>query len=128
MAPKWLLDETSFSVREGGKITLMGQNGAGKSTIFKMITGELKVNDGRILITSAKHIAIAKQVMPKEDKELTIAAFFRQYSRSDAHNIDRDIRDVLDAVDFVPQPPAGSSMSKEEVFAKFLDRKISSFS
>jgi ABC-type sugar transport system ATPase subunit len=29
----------------------MGQNGAGKSTIFKMITGEYKVNDGRILIT-----------------------------------------------------------------------------
>lgn len=45
MAPKWLLDETSFSVREGSKITLMGQNGAGKSTIFKMITGEYKVNE-----------------------------------------------------------------------------------
>ena len=51
VAPKWLLDEASFSVREGSKITLMGQNGAGKSTIFKMITGEYKVNDGRILIT-----------------------------------------------------------------------------
>lgn len=106
----------------------MGQNGAGKSTIFKMITGELKVNEGRVLITNGKHIAIAKQVMPKDDKEITIAAFFRQYSRSDAHNIDRDIREVLDAVDFVPQPPKGSSMTKEEVFAKFLERKISSFS
>ena len=128
LAPKWLLDESSFSVREGSKITLMGQNGAGKSTIFKMITGELKVNEWRVLITNGKHIAIAKQVMPKDDKDLTIAEFFRSYSRSDAHNIDRDIREVLDAVDFVPQPPAGSSVTKEEVFAKFLDRKISSFS
>ena len=39
VAPKLLLNEASFSVREGSKITLMGQNGAGKSTIFKLITG-----------------------------------------------------------------------------------------
>lgn len=106
----------------------MGQNGAGKSTIFKMITGELKPSDGRILITAGKHIAIAKQVMPKEDKELTISEYFRKYSRSDSHNIDRDIREVLDAVDFVPNPPKDSEMTKEQAFAKFLERTISSFS
>lgn len=128
MAPKWLLDEVSFSVREGSKITLMGQNGAGKSTIFKMITGEYKVNEGRILVTAGKHIAIAKQVMPKEDKELSVQEYFRRYSRSDAHNIDRDIREVLDAVDFVPSVPVGSPLTKEQVFAQFLDRTISSFS
>jgi ATP-binding cassette subfamily F protein 3 len=120
VAPKWLLDETSFSVREGSKITLMGQNGAGKSTIFKMITGEYKVNDGRILITQWQHIAIARQVMHPEDKELTLGAYFRKYSRSDAHNIDRDIQEALTAVNFLP--------AKEIVFADFLNRVVKSFS
>lgn len=118
--PKWLLDEASFSVREGNKITLMGQNGAGKSTIFKIITGELKPNDGRILITAGKHIAIAKQVMPADDKEKTIADYFRSYSRSDAHNIDRDIQEVLNAVNFMPP--------KNVEFADFLKRIVKSFS
>ena len=36
---KPILDEVSFSVRRGTKITLMGQNGAGKSTIFGLILG-----------------------------------------------------------------------------------------
>jgi ATPase subunit of ABC transporter with duplicated ATPase domains len=36
---KPLMDEASFSVREIAKITIMGQNGAGKSTIFKPILG-----------------------------------------------------------------------------------------
>ena len=36
---KPVLDEASFSVREGSKLTLMGQNGAGKSTMFKLILG-----------------------------------------------------------------------------------------
>ena len=128
IAPKWLLDESSFSVREGSKITLMGQNGAGKSTIFKMITGELHPQEGRVLVTNGKHIAIARQVMHPEDKEHTVADYFRKYSRSDAHNIDRDIREVLDAVDFVPQVPEGSDMTKEQVFAKFLERTVKTFS
>ena len=45
-----ILEEVSFSVRKGAKITLMGQNGAGKSTIFKLITGELKIDEGDIHI------------------------------------------------------------------------------
>lgn len=107
-------------MRDGSKITLMGQNGAGKSTIFKMITGELKPHDGRILITAGKHIAIAKQVMSPDDKEKTIAEYFRAYSRSDAHNIDRDIQEVLDAVNFLPP--------KNIDFNDFLKRIVKSFS
>ncbi len=118
--PKWLLDEVSFSIRESNKITLMGQNGAGKSTIFKLITGELELNEGEIHISAGKHIAIAKQVMPKDDKEKTIAEYFRSYSRSDAHNIDRDIQEVLNAVNFMPP--------KNVEFADFLNRIIWSFS
>ncbi len=128
IAPKWLLNEASFSIREGSKITLMGQNGAGKSTIFKLITGELKPHEGRIHITNGKHIAIAKQVMSHDDKHSTIAAYFRKYSRSDAHNIDRDIKEVLEAVDFMPKAPTNSSLSKEEIYAGFLEREIRSFS
>jgi ABC-type sugar transport system ATPase subunit len=66
------LDEASFSVREGSKITLMGQNGAGKSTIFKIIKGEYKAHSGRTLITAGQHIAMARQVMAPEDKMLTL--------------------------------------------------------
>ena len=126
--PKWLLDETSFSVREGSKITLMGQNGAGKSTIFKMITGEYAPKEGKIHITKWAHIAIAKQVMPHADKELTISEYFRKYSRNDSHNIDRDIRDILGVVNLLPSVPKSSDMTKEQVFASFLDRVIGSFS
>jgi len=32
-----ILKETSFSLRANTKITIMGQNGSGKTTIFKMI-------------------------------------------------------------------------------------------
>ena len=66
--------------------------------------------------------------MSHEDKELSVQDYFKKYSRSDAHSIERDIKEVLDAVDFMPVPPPGSSMTKEEAFSLFLSRFIKSFS
>ena len=45
---KPILDEVNFSERTGSRITLMGQNGAGKSSLFKMITGEIVPQEGQI--------------------------------------------------------------------------------
>lgn len=73
---KPLLEEASFSVRRGAKITLMGQNGAGKSSLFNMITGELKPKSGQINIGKDITIATARQVMAREDLDLTILEYF----------------------------------------------------
>ena len=57
---KPILDEASFSVRKSAKITLMGQNGAGKSSIFALIMGELKPQSGRVGVTNGATIATAR--------------------------------------------------------------------
>lgn len=95
---KTILDDASFSVRKGSKITIMGQNGAGKSTIFKLITGSIKPRYGKVNVDKDLHLAIAHQVMPAEDRTLTVQAFFRKYHTSDAHNIDKDIAKALEIV------------------------------
>ena len=71
-----LLDEADFSVRENAKITVMGQNGAGKSTIFKLITGVMKPQAGQISIQKGASIAVGQQVLPREQLEDTVREFF----------------------------------------------------
>ncbi|MFA7171099.1 MAG: ATP-binding cassette domain-containing protein [Candidatus Paceibacterota bacterium] len=73
---KPLLEEASFSVRKGAKLTLMGQNGAGKSSLFGLIRGELKPIKGQISINKDLTIATALQVVAREDLELTVAEYF----------------------------------------------------
>jgi ATP-binding cassette subfamily F protein 3 len=73
---KPLLEEASFSVRKGAKLTLMGQNGAGKSSLFGLIRGELKPIKGQISINKDMSIATALQVVAREDLELTVAEYF----------------------------------------------------
>jgi ATPase subunit of ABC transporter with duplicated ATPase domains len=98
---KPILDEASFSLRRGTKITLMGQNGAGKSTILNLITGSLKPEDGSIYVDSRLKIAYAKQVIPREDMGLTLKDFFAKYYAEKAYDLDRKIDNVLEIVNLV---------------------------
>jgi len=95
---KPILKEASFSVRRGSKITLMGQNGAGKSTIFQLITGESKPDSGAVNVNSGLTIATAKQVLPREDFEFTIKEFFAKCFADKVYDIDKKIDDVLEIV------------------------------
>ena len=97
---KVIFDEIDFSVRKGMKFTLMGQNGAGKSTLFKMITGEMKPQSGKIHIDKNASIAISKQVMEPRYKEMTVREFFEDQFDEKIFNIDVKIKDALEAVDF----------------------------
>lgn len=95
---KTLLDEVSFSVRKNAKLTLMGQNGAGKSTIFKLITRELKPNQGNVFINDNITIATAAQIINKEDLNLTVEQYFSKAFSPVPGNIKSQISKVMDAV------------------------------
>lgn len=93
---KPLLDEVSFSVRAGNRITLMGQNGAGKSSLFKLITGEFAPTSGTIFRTPTNAtIAIAEQTMPKDALTLTVREYFARAFTEIPYNLDKRIADVF---------------------------------
>lgn len=75
---KHILEEVDLSVRNGTKITIMGQNGAGKSTIFGLIIGEHKADNGDIHVSRGITIATARQVIRYSDLTLTVREFFEK--------------------------------------------------
>lgn len=95
---KPILEEVSFPLRRGAKITIMGQNGGGKTTIFSLITGILKPESGSIITNNKLSIATAKQVIPKEDLELTVREFFEKCFEKKIYDIDPRINEVLEVV------------------------------
>ncbi len=60
-----LLDKVDFAIEPGERIALIGRNGAGKSTLMKLISGELKADDGDIRIESGRRIARLEQEVPQ---------------------------------------------------------------
>lgn len=98
---KPILDEVSFPIRRGGKLTLMGQNGAGKSTIFSLITGTHAPENGSISISRGVTVAISRQVIPRGDMDLTVREFFEKCFSQKVYDIDPKIDAVLEVVNLV---------------------------
>ncbi|MEY2715792.1 MAG: putative transporter ATP-binding protein YheS, partial [Planctomycetota bacterium] len=70
-----LLDGVSGSIHEGERVGLVGRNGCGKSTLFKLIAGIFKPDDGEVQIARTVRIGYLEQD-PKlpQDKTLRGAA------------------------------------------------------
>ena len=95
---KPLLTEVDFSIRRGTKTTIMGQNGSGKSTIFKLITQDLKSYDGTINVVNGVSIALSRQVIPRDELDLTVREFFQKCFSEKVYDIDVRVDDILEVV------------------------------
>ena len=57
----WALKNVSFTVRPGEVLGIIGRNGAGKSTILKVISGILKPTEGSVSAVSYTHLDVYKR-------------------------------------------------------------------
>ena len=48
---KSVLEKISFSLEEGDKLGIIGVNGCGKSSLFKLILGEYEPDEGSVFIS-----------------------------------------------------------------------------
>lgn len=95
---KPILDEVDFTLRRGAKVTIMGQNGAGKSTIFGLVTREFSPESGRIHASHGLTIALSRQVIPRDQMDLSVRDFFQACFTSKIYDIDPRIDEVLEIV------------------------------
>jgi ATPase subunit of ABC transporter with duplicated ATPase domains len=106
---KPILDEVSFTIRRGSKITLMGQNGAGKSSLFGLITGALKPQSGRISIGPNETVAIGRQTIPRDQLDLSVLDYFQQFFREKQWDLPKHIENVLEVV-HLSMPPLNKTI------------------
>lgn len=57
-----LLDGLSFDIGEGECVGIMGRNGCGKTTLFRLLTGELTPDEGEITIAAGKRLGLISQI------------------------------------------------------------------
>src|SRR5262245_15595338 len=56
-----LFEQASANIPTGHKVGLVGRNGTGKTTLFRLLTGETEVDGGEIILPREWRIAGVKQ-------------------------------------------------------------------
>ena len=71
-----LLDGLSFDIQEGERVAILGRNGCGKTTLFKILTGEMDYDDGEVYINPNKRLGLISQI-PKFPAGYTVEDVLR---------------------------------------------------
>ena len=70
VAGRPLIEHASASIPEGHKVGIVGRNGTGKTTLFRLIRGELALETGAITLPSRARIGGVAQEVPSSQTSL----------------------------------------------------------
>ena len=90
---KRVLDGFDFEAMTGERIALIGPNGSGKTTIFRIITGEENIQDGTVGIRKDATIGMLSQMPPKVTDEVTVRDVLTR-SLKDVFDLEKRMRQI----------------------------------
>ncbi len=115
-----LFSEVAFAINENDKIALMGKNGAGKSTMLKILAGAQKPTRGMVAVPKDKVVAYLPQHLLTSDDatvmEETSKAFqevFQMKEEIDAINEQLTIRTDYESDDYMKLIERVSELSEK---------------
>jgi ATP-binding cassette, subfamily F, member 3 len=130
-------DSASVAIPSGMKVGLIGRNGVGKSTLFKLVVGDLVPLSGEILLPKAAQIGSVDQEHPATPTSLLdtiLAADTRREALNAALDVAEpeelaEIYQQLNAIDADRAPSRAAEILNGLGFANAdLDRPIAEFS
>ncbi len=57
-----LLENLTFEIQEGERVAILGRNGCGKTTLFKILTGQMDYDSGEVFVNPHKRIGLISQI------------------------------------------------------------------
>ena len=86
---EYLFEDVSFIINKRDRIGLVGKNGAGKTTMLRLITGEMVPESGNIVIPSEGTIGYLPQEMKLLSKKTVLQEAFKAFA--EANELERKI-------------------------------------
>lgn len=108
-----LFDEVSIFIRSGEKIGLVGNNGSGKSSLLKVITGDLPPTSGRVNRPGSIRIGYLPQHMEHQENETVYQSVFQSLEH---------IYELHQGIEEVNHQIAGRTDYNSEGYADLLNR------
>ncbi len=87
-----ILRGVSFQINPNEKVGLVGRNGAGKTTVFRLITGEETADSGEVIKINSLKIGLLEQHVDFTENETAHTAALSAFKR--LHDIEAEMRQI----------------------------------
>lgn len=74
MPTKVVFADVSLGVNEGDRVGVVGLNGDGKTTLLRLLSGDLEPDDGRVIVTGGTRVGVLRQSDSLNDDATVIDA------------------------------------------------------
>ena len=82
MTERYVLEDAEFTIRKGERVAFVGENGAGKSTMVKLLSGILKPSCGEILFRNeGQNLCSEGKILCGEGHRGAVSAVFQEPAR-----------------------------------------------
>lgn len=110
-----VFNDINLYIGEKEKVGIVGVNGAGKSTFFKVILGILKPDEGKIILKNNTRIGYLPQIINDEVPDMDIDVFSFLLSGRPIEKLNKDLQKVYEDI-------ATSSVSEQVELFKKVDK------
>ena len=99
---EFLFEDVSFIINKRDRIGLVGKNGAGKTTVMRLITGEMSPESGNIVIPSAGTVGYLPQEMKLRSDKTVMQETFKAFAETNEleRKIEKYTREIAEREDF----------------------------
>jgi ATP-binding cassette subfamily F protein uup len=112
-----ILDKADLTIKLGERVCLVGKNGAGKSSLMKVLMGQQVLDDGQMLISSNVQLAMLEQD-PPESCAMSVFDYVAQGVKENAKLIKR----YHDLIHLIGEDPSESNLTKLANVQQQLDQ------
>ena len=91
-----IFDDLHFQIKEKEKIGIVGVNGAGKSTFFKLILKELEPTSGRIILPRNTRIGFLPQVISDNLPDTKISVLDFLLEARPIKKLQKELREIIE--------------------------------
>ena len=136
-----IIKNASFHIEEREKAALVGINGAGKSTLLKIIIGEMRADEGEVILSKGKtmgylaqhqdltgHLSIYQEVLTAKQNLIDMEERLRQMESDMKTKSGAELDELLSTRDLIslhcPMTPETEHLINSETIAKMKDGVI----